>query len=198
MDRWTCSLNRSRPARGVVEMCEVLDINWMTREGIFDRPGKTHGHITTTFGSGTTAAFDYVLDKENHQLKLRHELVGVVEQYTIKLTQSVLPWGGLRWWLLCPLAIKGKPCQRRVAKLWRPRSARHFGCRQCHGLTYYLCQQSHKRDLGLHSLPAPPHWPLHQRYRHDMLEDFKDQKRDARIAERQLQRSRRRKQRRWA
>jgi hypothetical protein len=45
-------------------------------------------------------------------------------------------FGGTRWWFVCPLAINGKPCERRVRKLYLPLGGAYFGCRACYSLTY--------------------------------------------------------------
>ena len=67
--------------------------------------------------------------------------------YTVGLTTTPLPWGGVRWWFVCPLMIDGWwPCRRRVGKLYLPLGGRRFGCRHCYDLTYESCQDSHKYD----------------------------------------------------
>jgi len=45
-------------------------------------------------------------------------------------------FGGLRWWMRCPLTPKGKTCDRRVGKLYLPGFDLLFGCRKCHELAY--------------------------------------------------------------
>jgi hypothetical protein len=50
-------------------------------------------------------------------------------------------FGGLRWWGRCPLVRQGRPCRRRVGKLYVPLYDRYFGCRQCYGLTYQSAQE---------------------------------------------------------
>lgn len=45
-------------------------------------------------------------------------------------------FGGTRWWFVCPLAVNGRPCERRVRKLYLPRGGIYFGCRDCYNLTY--------------------------------------------------------------
>src|SRR5262249_22314716 len=66
--------------------------------------------------------------------------------YVIRLTATT-PWfRGLRWWFSVPLTLNGAPCNRRVGTLHLPPTARYFGCRQCHHLTYRSCQESHKYD----------------------------------------------------
>ena len=66
--------------------------------------------------------------------------------YPIKLTTTNLYWGDKRWWFICPLVKGGKPCYRRVGKLYLPPGYEYFGCRHCYELTYTSCQESHKYD----------------------------------------------------
>ena len=50
---------------------------------------------------------------------------------------------GTRWWFLCPFVRNGRPCGRRVQKLYLlPPDARQFGCRHRYDLTY----DSRRRD----------------------------------------------------
>ena len=48
----------------------------------------------------------------------------------IFLVNTQPPFGGLRWWFLCPRL------NRRVRKLYLPLGARHFRSRQAYGLAY--------------------------------------------------------------
>jgi hypothetical protein len=63
-------------------------------------------------------------------------------------------FGGLRWWFVCPLTVNGRPCGRRVGKLYLPPAGRYFGCRHCHDLTYTSCQTHDKRVDFLRNDPA--------------------------------------------
>jgi hypothetical protein len=68
----------------------------------------------------------------------------------IQLITTRCNFGGVRWWLLCPLKRKGVRCDRRVEKLFLPSKGfvirpRYFGCRQCHELTYGSTQSSDRR-----------------------------------------------------
>lgn len=47
------------------------------------------------------------------------------------LTATRPRFGGLRWWFVCPLVVKGRSCKRRVGKLYLPPHGRYFGCRHC-------------------------------------------------------------------
>ncbi|MHC5156034.1 MAG: hypothetical protein ACYSO3_07945, partial [Planctomycetota bacterium] len=70
----------------------------------------------------------------------------------IQITTTPCYYGGERYWFLCPAAVDGVLCEDRVGKLYLPPGAQVFGCRQCHGLTYESCQQSHKYDRVLDHL----------------------------------------------
>jgi hypothetical protein len=59
-----------------------------------------------------------------------------------------------RWSFICPLIVNGRPCGRRVGKLYLPPSARYFGCRHCHGLTYTSAQTHDMRVDALRRDPA--------------------------------------------
>jgi hypothetical protein len=66
---------------------------------------------------------------------------GVKEEheYVVALTTTPLPWGGVRYWFLCPLW----GCERRVACLYLPPGRSVFACRQCYDLSY---ESRQKRD----------------------------------------------------
>lgn len=66
-------------------------------------------------------------------------------ELTIRLESTTPHYGGRRWWGRCSLVVDGKPCGRRVRKLYLPPGARYFGCRGCHGLTYASAQGHDKR-----------------------------------------------------
>ena len=73
----------------------------------------------------------------------------VDSDYKIPLQTTRPHFGGYRWWLTCPLVVGGRPCLRRVRKLYIPPSGLYFGCRQCYDLTYRSCQESDKRVSAL-------------------------------------------------
>jgi hypothetical protein len=66
--------------------------------------------------------------------------------------------GGLRWWFICPLVVNGRPCQRRVAKLYG--NGRYFGCRTCKGLAYRSSQEAHQGERVETMLRKL--WPRHR------------------------------------
>ena len=78
--------------------------------------------------------------------------------YKIELVTTPCNFGGFRYWFICPLrevryrytgrVVEGKPCKRRVGKLYLPPSAKYFGCRHCYNLTY-KCQKEHDKRVDV-------------------------------------------------
>jgi hypothetical protein len=56
------------------------------------------------------------------------------KRYFVKLVKTYPFYGGSRYWFVCPLAVNGVWCRRRVGKLYLLDG--YFGCRHCHSLTY--------------------------------------------------------------
>jgi hypothetical protein len=57
--------------------------------------------------------------------------------YTVPLTTTVLAWGAVRYWFVCPL----RGCGRRVGCLYLPPGGNYFGCRHCYDLAYESNQE---------------------------------------------------------
>ncbi|MGA2070895.1 MAG: hypothetical protein ABSG97_06055 [Sedimentisphaerales bacterium] len=56
--------------------------------------------------------------------------------YDVKLAITPCNYGGKRHWFICPHTVDGAVCGRRVAKLYLPPKATHFGCRHCYKLVF--------------------------------------------------------------
>lgn len=54
--------------------------------------------------------------------------------YAVPLSWTPCNFGGSRPWFVCPGAVNGVSCGRRVAKLYL--KGRYFLCRHCHDLAY--------------------------------------------------------------
>jgi len=67
----------------------------------------------------------------------------VFEAITLESTR--LCSEGQRWWFKCPRLQDGKPCRKRVAKLYLPPDGVYFGCCQCYDLTYMSSQNPEAR-----------------------------------------------------
>jgi hypothetical protein len=129
----------------------------MLRAGLLER-----GTWRWTYASGGHFVANYELNTlavGRPVVRLSYSFVWTATQeqeshaYLVFLTTTRPRFGGLRWWFLCPLTVNGRPCNRRVGKLYLPPSGRYFGCRHCYDLTYTSCQESRKYD-GLYRLLA--------------------------------------------
>jgi hypothetical protein len=132
-------VSRSDTVPDLVEHCFPLS----TREAVGDSP--RHARSTRRILISRTSAREYryqisilieadLVDAANAFLHLEYEIEGIAVRQLIQLTSSAAPF---RWWFVCPfLGI-------RVAKLYLPPAARHFGSRKFYGLVY-KCQASRK------------------------------------------------------
>ena len=142
-----------RPSKkAVVEDCRELDANRWTREkilapGVHLSGGWTWRNATTGEQTASIGYEVYTRDMAEPWLRLCYTLTasGQAIEYTVRLTATRPRFGGLRWWFVCPLSVNGRPCERRVAKLYLPPHGRYFGCRHCHNLTYRSAQEHDKR-----------------------------------------------------
>jgi len=100
-------------------------------------------HVNTLTGEPPTIRLYYTHTR-------RGEDHGEDLDYRVGLTTTPLPWGGVRWWFVCPLLVNGRSCGRRVGKLYLPPEGRYFGCRHCYDLTY----ESTRRPRWLARLSA--------------------------------------------
>jgi len=60
--------------------------------------------------------------------------------YPIRLTMTSLPWGGGRYWFICP----GAGCGRRVSVLYLATAQDYFLCRHCNRLSYRSRQEGYE------------------------------------------------------
>jgi hypothetical protein len=133
-------------SKRTVDDCLALDVNTLVRDGLLV-PGRS-GVLTwsnTSTGKQVSSAIYSVTSTEHDGLmfRLSYRLVESDEVELPIVLQRTRPYlGGWRWWFTCPLIINGRPCRRRVGKLFL--SGKYFGCRHCHGLTYRSCQEAHQ------------------------------------------------------
>jgi len=186
-------------AKTKVEECGRLDVNWLTREGTFDGDGRRAGAIrwSNTCTGEETSSIGYEVNVAQRWMRLHYRLVrdDTSFDYKVSLTTTDLPWGGVRWWFVCPLAFDGRSCGRRVGTLYLPPGGRYYGCRHCYNLTYESCNESHRFDhlfrgedgLGMSGWGAQA-----------ILEEGRGERDFERRRKRNEQRRRRRKARNWA
>jgi hypothetical protein len=143
-----------------VESCRCLDASCWVREGILKAGVWKRASCTWYRDEARTEQTSAIDFEANTQAdppwvrllytftESRHSL-----DYRVRLTTTRPPFGGLRWWFVCPLVKGGVACGRRVCKLYLPPDARYFGCRRCHELTYTSCQTHDKRVDALRRNP---------------------------------------------
>jgi hypothetical protein len=157
------------PKKEVVEDCLSIDASRWTREGILKAGLCQADSCSWTYRSGDSITVNYevnTLELTSPSVRLWYSrawrATGQTDSadYHVGLATTRPYFGGLRWWLVCPLIVDGRPCNRRVSKLYLPGSARYFGCRHCHDLTYTSCQESHKDDALCRHLAQSLGWDV--------------------------------------
>jgi hypothetical protein len=142
-----------------VEDCLTLDLGQLAREKRFT-PGDK-GTLRWLRGERETASICYTVRPPGDGLVLVLSYrctppggaAGVDVEMAVALEALPLRFGGVRWWGRCPLVLNGRPCGRRVLKLYLAPGARYFGCRRCYGLTYRSAQEHDKRVDALRRDP---------------------------------------------
>lgn len=135
-----------------VEECRSLDAGRWMREGILK------AHVWHTGGwcwfrdaarTERTSEITYEVNTVDEapwlRLSYTFKATGVAVDYRVLLATTRPQFGGLRWWFICPLVVRGRPCGRRVRKLYLPPGGSCFGCRHCHDLTYTSAQEHNSR-----------------------------------------------------
>ena len=143
--------------KATVEDCLTIDAGRWGREGALRLGRNNRGSVRWTYRSGNTFAVHYearLADEARPRVWLRYwwrwgDGEPQSEDYSVGLTATHPPFGGLRWWFLCPLIVDGAPCRRRVGELYLPRRADHFGCRLCYDLTYTSSQEANAHGCAI-------------------------------------------------
>jgi len=119
----------------------------MCREGVVKPWTFTRGTWLWT-SSGNNVRYRVGPAGKSSMLDLSYMPNGSDEKInlSIPLVTSYPKFGGIRFWFTCPLNKGGRPCQRRVGKLYLPPGGKYFGCRHCHDLSYTSSQEAHIFD----------------------------------------------------
>ena len=106
------------------------------------------GHFSWTMVGGSEFSVGYrVISAERPTITLRYCLLdGDNIEIPVRLQTTPTNFKGRRWWLTCPLTVGGVACNRRAGKLYFPPGAKHFGCRECHDLSYRSSQEAHRAE----------------------------------------------------
>ena len=134
----------------VVEQCLALNVNDLTRAGVFEAPIGT-----PCFCSWSDVVAGQELGKVELRLETRHSLLvervldprRVLPFERIRLTSVPCHLGGARRMFLCPGQGNGIRCDRRASKVYLIEEK--WVCRSCGDLTYTARQQHDKRKDAL-------------------------------------------------
>ena len=127
--RWGCHSKAT-----TTEHCLCLDLFWMTRNGFIGNRARS-GSLNWSRNGQVISTIGFYADCTGVFLSYTVARTGQAVEYRVPLAKTEPHLGGQRWWFVCPLA----QCGRRVAKLYLPPGASHFGCRSCYRLTYASC-----------------------------------------------------------
>jgi hypothetical protein len=107
----------------------TIDVNWLHREGRL-QPGWT-GRLRWTSDGAVVAAIKLRAEADGIHLTYRVRVGGEWENVaeTVRIVRLPCRFGGARPYFICPGAVNGVTCSRRVAKLYGP--GRYFLCRHC-------------------------------------------------------------------
>ena len=149
--------------RLTVEACKSVSISYLKKEGYLDG-GIWKVAMDWSRRGKPTGGIDMIISTQKDDANIRflytHRTRRTPTQpteldYTVPLVSTPCHFGGLRWWMRCPIEINGHLCNRRVAVLYLARGP-YFGCRICHNLTYESSQESHKFDRLFRQLGITP------------------------------------------
>lgn len=114
--------------------------------------GKEWGsQITWSRDGEKIASIGYLLKSENDcfsKVVVEYTITRADKQkidcnYPIGLTTTSLPWGGSRYWFICPIV----GCGRRVSVLYLAPGGKYFACRHCNRLSYKSRQEGYQDHI---------------------------------------------------
>lgn len=136
---------KHRGRKQTVDESLSLDLNYIIRQGTRPRIST----LNWTVGKENVGSITYVIDEGCGlpTLTLHYTFKGEDVRQFIPIIGEEQPYGGMRYWMLCPLmSDSGLDCRSRCSKLYSPPGAKYFGCRKCYDLSYNSCNRSHKFD----------------------------------------------------
>lgn len=141
--------------RRIVEACLTLHINGLLRQGAILPGYNCLGSVvwTDAHTGEKHASIRYeadLIDTATAHVRLQYTVNGTPKDYVVNLETTPCPYGGSRWWWVCPVS------GRRAAKLHLPPEAAVFASRQVYDLAYRSQRQvpmdrSHARQRRLYA-----------------------------------------------
>lgn len=105
----------------------------------WSRDGEPIGNISyRVVGNEEPESLRLIYTITKHDTKEKKDF-----DYPIQLTTTPLPWGGQRYWFICP-AVR---CGRRVSVLYLAPGGEYFACRHCYHLSYQSRQEGYQDRL---------------------------------------------------
>ncbi len=171
MGGWGSGRGERYDRKQTVDESLVLNMKYIFREGIRPRIGSLSWSARTE----NAGSIIYVIDERYGlpTLALHYTFNGEDVIQTVPIIGESQPYGGMRYWMLCPLIDRsGLECRARCSKLYAPPGRREFGCRKCYDLSYHSCNSSHKLDFFYKDfLTKFPFIPRKEFY-HDMTDQW--------------------------
>lgn len=150
MGGWNSGRRGGRPLK---EDGTTIDLALLLRKGWVTDGKWGTGRLTWSDSTGWSASISYqynMLDPENASLTLTYRNRRGGEDWTdrnqvLGLVYTVPPFGGRRWWVLCPVL------KQRAGKLYLPAGGDVFASRKAWGFAY-RSQRSPSRDRAFERL----------------------------------------------
>ena len=131
-------LGSGRPSgsgRGTIGSHRAIDVNKLQSEGCL-QPGWAGSWQWTSEGTQTgliALKAEVDLIRLSYRMRIAEGEWQGVEEY-VRIAREPCRFGGNRAYFICPGAVDGTACDRRVTKLYG--AGRYFLCRHCHRLAY--------------------------------------------------------------
>ena len=140
-------------AKTTVEQATQLSIFKLKEFGLLT--GYTATTLTWTWRlSGSKNSIGILVDTEDLYAKVNYTTTdrstGEKTDYDYKISLTTTPcnYGGVRYWLICPLSINDVYCGRRTGTLYIASGGNYFGCRHCYDLSYESRNESRLGRFG--------------------------------------------------
>jgi hypothetical protein len=133
------------PKKATVESCLSLSTRFLVRNGYLVAGAYAAGSVRWHPGGASVSFEADARDADRPVLTLAYRVrtdPGPALRYAVRLATTRPPFGGVRWWFVCPAV----GCGRRAARLHLPPGERYFACLRCHRLTYTSTQESGRYD----------------------------------------------------
>ena len=130
-----------------------LEISYLKRLGLFQYPSTSTITWSSLFLMLENVEDEIVVRSVygNEYIELDYSMKNRDDtehfHYKVDLAKAKANFGGYRYYFMCPLINKGKPCNKRIGILYRPEGEAYFGCRYCHKILYITQVYNQKHSM---------------------------------------------------